>query len=284
MRQTAYLLGIMGMPVAHSISPDFHNRALARHQLCGHYFSWPVPPEKLEQALLAVRTLPVHGVSITLPHKERCLPLLDRVDALTERIGAVNTLYWEEDALCGTNTDVSGFAKALTPCKPALQTAFVLGAGGAACAVLVALQTLGLKQIWLSNRNAERGERLAQRLSLPECPIYCCPWELRAQKQAEIQADIVVNATSLGMSGAQCQNSPLAAEVWQNKAWRSEAGNGQRIACDIVYTPTQTLFLQDAARAGWHCVDGMSMFMEQACAQFALWTGLKPDGLASDSF
>lgn len=249
----ALLLGIVGQPLGHSLSPKLHNWALSELGLSGVYCRWELPPESLADMLVAVRTLPIHGLSVTIPHKEAIIELLDEVTPFARQVGAVNTLYWKDGALCGDNTDVEGF---LTPLRPheAFDSALVLGAGGAARAALAGLQSLGVPRIGICNRTASRARELAEVFH-----VQHLDWDERVA----FSPGLVVNTTPLGMSGKLEEASPWPADAWGDI----------RAAYDLVYNPLRTCFLLDATAAGVLAMEGLGMFIGQAQCQFKRWTG-----------
>ncbi len=262
-----YLYGIIGHPLGHSLSPLLHNWMLARAGHPGVFEAWPTPPEDLVKFVKRVRALPVHGLAVTIPHKTAVLPLLDGLTDEARAVGAVNTLFWREGALWGHNTDVTGFlaplrdfcAKNGTP-----RSALVLGAGGAANAVLYGLQSLGIKDIRFAARNERSGLDLAARFGA----VFTL-WEERAANPAQI----VVNATPLGMAGGAGEGeSPLS--VAEFSALNEGFAPDDCLAYDLVYNPLQTPFLLAAEAAGRAAQEGLTMLAAQGLAQFELWTGL----------
>jgi shikimate dehydrogenase len=239
-----------------------HNWALAQAGIAGAYLAWPLQAGRMPDFVNAVRTLNIQGVSVTIPHKEAIMPLLDSLTARARALGAVNTLYWDEGGLCGDNTDVEGFVAPLR--GSAFASALVLGAGGAARAALAGLRELGLPAVAVCNHNRERAQKLAEAFG-----AHCADWADRAA----YAADLVINATPLGMRGAHEGQSPLPPEAFT----RRQAGSG--MAYDMVYTPLTTRFLSEAEAAGWLTQDGLAMFIAQAQAQFRLWTGQEFSGV-----
>ena len=250
------LYGIVGCPLGHSLSPVLHNWALARAGAAAAYLAWPLPAGRMPDLVKAVRTLNIRGVSVTIPHKEAVMPLLDRLSARARALGAVNTLYWDNGSLCGDNTDVDGFVAPLR--GRAFSSALVLGAGGVARAALAGLRELGLPSIAVCNHNKERAQKLAE-----EFGARCADWEDRSAYEAEL----VINATPLGMLGAHEGRNPLPPEAFTRRYTTT------RMAYDLIYTPLTTRFLAEAEAAGWQTQDGLAMFIAQAQAQFRLWTG-----------
>ena len=250
------LYGIVGYPLGHSLSPVLHNWALDQAGIAGVYLAWPLPAGQLSDLVIAVRALNIRGVSVTIPHKEAIMPLLDRLSARARALGAVNTLYWDKGGLCGDNTDVDGF---VTPLRGRVFTsALVLGAGGAARAALAGLRELGLPAVAVCNHNRERAQTLAD-----EFGVRRADWEERGA----YEADLVINATPLGMRGTHEGSNPLPPEAFTRRYAK------MRMAYDLIYTPLTTRFLAEAEAAGWQTQDGLSMFIAQAQAQFRLWTG-----------
>ncbi len=259
----AFVAGVMGWPVGHSRSPRLHHYWLERHGLDGAYVPLPVETQYLEQALRALPVLGFRGVSLTLPHKEAALWLVDQVDPLARRVGAINTVVVREGGtLEGYNTDVYGFAENLRSSGFALmdKPAIVLGAGGAARSVVVALQDMGCPEIRIVNRSRQRAEQLAAGRG---DGIKIFDWNESAQALQE--AGLFVNATSLGMTGQpplEIDMSPLSAEAW---------------VTDVIYAPLETDVLRHARLRGLRAVDGLGMLLYQAQPAFHAWFGVKPD-------
>jgi len=250
------LYGIIGYPLEHSLSPLLHNWALEQGGIAGAYLPWPLHAGQMHDFVSAVRILNIQGASVTIPHKEAIMPLLDKLTTHARMVGAVNTLYWDNGALCGDNTDVDAFIAPLR--GRSLSSALVLGAGGVARAALAGLRELGLLNIAVCNHHKERAQKLAE-----EFGVECANWEERAQ----YGADLIVNATPLGMRGALEEKNPLPLEAFTRRR------AGSHMAYDIIYTPLTTHFLAEAEAVGWQVQDGLTMFIAQAQAQFRLWTG-----------
>jgi shikimate dehydrogenase len=255
---------VMGWPVAHSLSPALHNYWLKRHGIAGEYTRQAVPPAELAAALQGLRAGDWRGCNLTIPHKEAALPLLDRIDAAARRIGAVNTVVVEGGRLVGTNSDGFGFLENLRTAVPGFDAkagpAVVLGAGGAARAIVDALNEAGVPAIRLTNRSLERARALARSLG---GPIELVPWEERAA--ALDGAALLVNATSLGME----KNPPLDLDL----ARLPKAA----VVNDIVYAPLETPLLKAAQARGNHVVDGLGMLLHQGRPGFKLWFGVMPE-------
>ncbi len=246
------LYGIMGHPVAHSLSPTMHNSAFAHLGMNRVYVPFPV--EDVAAALNGFRALGVRGVSVTIPHKQAVIEYLDEIDPVAEKIGAVNTLLINEGQIKGFNTDWLGANRALEQELPlAGKKVLLLGAGGSARAIGFGLLEAGAEVI-IASRTQSSGEALATTLN--------CSWQPLAEAAA-ISSDALVNATSVGM-GAQIDASPIAVQALSNFP----------VVMDIVYAPLETRLLREARGAGCKGIDGLAMLLFQGVAQFELWTGV----------
>lgn len=249
--------GIIGYPLSHTLSPLLHTTAFREAGLPSVLVPWPIESARLPAFVGAVRLLRIRGVCVTIPHKERIIPLLDRVTDRAKAVGAVNLLYWDGDALCGDNTDVPGFVAPLRAGLPVpnARKALVLGAGGASRAVIAGLKSIGYDRVYIANRTEETARLLAS-----EFGLEVCPWDARG----EVDADLVVNTTPLGMAGKAEDDTPYPDAAFSGR---------KRVAYDIVYTPLRTRFLREAEEAGWRTISGLGMFIAQADFQFLTWTG-----------
>ena len=257
--------GVMGWPIDHSLSPALHGFWLTAHSVEGSYQRLPVPPDQLGNALRDLHEKGFAGVNLTVPHKEAALAFMQRVTPAARRIGAVNTVFIDNDgALTGTNTDAFGFINNLRARAPRWQgasgPAVVVGAGGAARAVCFALQNAGVPEIRIVNRTGARAQALAAALGAPLVPV---PWE--DAKDAFKGAALLVNTTTLGMKGQpplEIDLAPLPVTAVVN---------------DIVYVPLETPLLAAARARGNAAVDGLGMLLYQAQPSFAGWFGVKPE-------
>ena len=241
-------LGILGHPVGHSLSPAMHRAALAARGIAGSYERLDTPPERLRERLEEVRRH-FRGVNVTVPLKEQVLSLLDEVDPAARAIGAVNTVVVEKGRLVGYNTDAPGFLKSLEEAGVEGRRALVLGAGGAARAVVYALLRAGW-EVGVANRTRERAERLVAELG-----------GRVVGPEAAREADLVVNATSVGLEDPAA--TPLQAELFPQRGY----------AVDLVYRPLWTRFLREAKARGLGALDGLGMLLWQGAIAFELWTG-----------
>ena len=261
----AELAGVMGWPVAHSRSPRLHGYWLEQYGIDGAYVPLAVAPADLGAALAALPKLGFQGCNLTIPHKEAALPHMARLEESARLVGAVNTVVVEAGALVGSNTDISGFAENLKSgggpgdvTRPAL----VLGAGGAARAVLAALKALGFSSVFLVNRTPERAAALARDLHALGLTLMPRPWSERDALVRE--AALIVNTTSLGMSG----EPPLDLSL--------DGARDDAVVTDIVYTPLETSLLKSARTRGLRAIDGLGMLLHQARPGFHAWFGIDP--------
>mgnify|MGYP001024314078 CR=1 FL=1 len=264
---TAKLAGVMGWPVAQSRSPLMHNHWISTLGLEAAYVPMPVKPSDLEAALRALPKLGFQGVNLTVPHKETALKLVDSLDAAAKRIGAVNTIVVKEDgSIEGRNTDAYGFAESLDYVSGAESnagaTAVVLGAGGAARAIVAALVDEKCKVIRIANRSPEKAQAIAAQMKTSKVTIEVVPWDERSD--ALDGASLVVNTTLLGMRGQPTLELDLA-----------PLSQGA-IVCDIVYAPLETPLLTAARELGLTTLNGLRMLIEQARPGFEAWFGQKP--------
>ncbi len=258
------LAGVMGWPIAHSRSPLIHNHWLAERNMPGAYVPLAVPPEKLERALRALHPLGFAGVNLTIPHKTAACSIVDRLDHAARAIGAVNTIVVGEDGeLDGRNTDAFGFIESVREAQPNIDfsrgDAVVIGAGGAARAIVFGLLEAKVPRIRIVNRTIARSQSLARDFSRR---VEVVPWTSRGDTLAD--ASLVVQTTALGMQG----QPPLDLDL-------SKLPH-ECVVCDIVYTPRRTKFIDDAAARGNPVVEGLGMLLHQARPAFGAWFGDVP--------
>jgi shikimate dehydrogenase len=247
------LAGVLGHPVAHSRSPAMHNAAFRALGLDWRYVKLPVPPELFAETVRALPGSGYRGANVTIPHKLAALALADSAGAAATAVGAANTLTFEHGAIEADNTDAGGFLAALGD-PPAGLRALVLGAGGAARAVVWALLEAGAAEVSVWNRTPERADELAAVLGA------------RAVRRAE-PADVVVNATSVGLDAADSAADLPLGELGSPAA-----------AVDLVYRGdgAETPFAGWARAGGSRVVDGVEVLVRQGALSFARWTGLDP--------
>jgi shikimate dehydrogenase len=259
------LAGVIGSPIAHSKSPQLHGHWLKTYGLRGHYIPMDVSTDNLGQVLDALPKMGFVGVNITVPHKEKVMEFADLVTDRATLIGAANTLTFQKDGkLRADNTDGYGFFENLRQNAPNWNVkagpAAVLGAGGAARAVIASLLDAGVPHILLSNRTRVRAEALQSEFGKR---IEVVEW-VQAGNMLE-EAKTVVNTTSLGMLGKPPLRVPL-------DGLRKDA-----VVTDLVYAPLKTHLLAEAEKAGCATVDGLGMLLHQAVPAFERWFGVRPE-------
>ncbi len=260
-----FRLGILGYPLGHSMSPVFQQAALDHLGIDARYEAWPVP-EALAGQVAKLRQPEVLGANVTVPHKEAVLSLLDWISPWARQAGAVNTIVHRQGRLLGYNTDSHGFLQGLREAGFHGRGASVLliGAGGAAKGVGLALAYLGVARITIANRTRERAQELAALLSRHGPRTQVIPLEPEALGPAALASQLIVQSTTLGMKGGPGEGaSPLAAESIPREA----------LVYDLVYNPLETPLLREAKKAGARTVGGLPMLIHQGAAGFQLWTG-----------
>lgn len=264
---TTQLLGIIGYPVEHSLSPVMQNAALAHMGLDYVYVPFPIKPENLPQAIASFTAINnLVGFNVTIPHKQAIIPLLSQVSPIAQAVGAVNTVWRTENGWSGTNTDVEGFLAPLNNLSSRnwdQTVAVILGNGGAARAVVAGCAELGCAEIIVVGRDEQklnafldswRNSTLIERLSVHQ-------WQELPQLIS--QADLLVNTTPVGMH-LRVDESPVSADEMANL--RQGA-----IAYDLIYTPNPTQFLKLAQNRGAIAIDGLEMLVQQGAAALRIW-------------
>ncbi|MEA5505678.1 shikimate dehydrogenase [Halotia wernerae UHCC 0503] len=260
------LLGVIGHPVEHSLSPVMHNAAIAKLGLDYIYLPFPIAPENLEVAIAGFAAVGVVGFSVTIPHKQAIMPLLSEITPIAQAIGAVNTVSRRDHKWVGTNTDIEGF---IAPLQTRYQqdwshkTAIILGNGGSARAVVAGCHQLGFAKIYVLGRN------------VPKLQAFCNSWSdspieenLQVGTWDELaklipHADLLVNTTPIGMY-PKVDESPLSADEIKNLPPGA-------IAYDLIYIPQPTRFLQLAEKHGAIAINGLEMLVQQGVAALKIW-------------
>lgn len=264
-----YELGLVGYPLAHSLSPKIHQAALESLQLCGTYQLYPVPPDEsgksvLEQLVRKVRDGVIQGLNVTIPHKQNVLDYLDHLSPVAAAIGAVNTIYLDKATLVGENTDVPGFwldiSKYLGP-DDMERKGLILGAGGSARAVAFALLKAGF-EVTIASRRIAQALEIKDHFKLFQDRISVISWDSISEINAGMS--IIVNATPLGMH-PHTSTSPWPDGVPFPK---------DSLVYDLVYNPVETRLVKEARSQGVKAVGGLGMLVEQAALSFQQWTGL----------
>jgi len=269
-----YKLGLIGYPLGHSLSPKIHAAALRACDLTGDYSLFPIHPDDaqgLKDLLARVRADEIHGLNVTIPHKQNVIPLLDELTDVAKAIGAVNTIYLRDNKLIGHNTDAQGF---LTDLKRTTNSAFriphsalVLGAGGSARAVVYALLNDGWN-VTLASRRVEQAQQLAASFPNYQLPItnYADLRRFDGAQRKPSTFDLLVNTTPVGMS-PRVNESPLP----ENFSLPQGV-----IIYDLVYNPRETKLVKDARAQGLSATTGLGMLVEQAALAFEIWIGRTP--------
>jgi len=266
---SSFYLGLIGYPLGHSLSPKIHTAALKACGLEGSYSLFPIPPEDtqaLKDLLARIRSGEIHGLNVTIPHKQNVIPLLDELTPTAKAIGAVNTIYLRENKLIGDNTDAAGFLadikrtfdfSSFTRSVP--PSSLVLGAGGSARAVVYALLNDGWR-VTIAARRVEQAQELAKQFAGINVV------ELNFQTFQPSNLQLIINTTPTGMS-PNIETSPLPESTVLSKS---------TIVYDLVYNPRETKLVKDARAQGLSATTGLGMLIEQAALAFELWTGHTP--------
>jgi shikimate dehydrogenase len=265
MAEDFILAGVMGWPIAQSRSPILHNYWIDKYKLNGRYVPLAVRPERLSDAIRGLPALGFRGCNLTMPHKQLAMTMVDSVTDTAKRIGAVNCIIVGEDSkVSGTNNDGNGYVLSVQEVapqwKPSDGPIAILGAGGAARAIIVALIERGASEIRLINRTFEKAERLAKDFGLAIKPIA---WDKRGDAIADVA--LLTNATNQGMIG----HPPL--EISLDKL------SSRTLVSDLIYVPPETPFLIAAKARGNVIVNGVGMLLHQARPAFQAWFGIMPE-------
>lgn len=263
--------GVIGYPLTTSLSPAIFQAAFSTAGVEASYEAWPATSDQLEGRINALRGDELLGANVTIPHKEAVMPLLDRLDEVAERAGAVNTIAQQDGDLVGYNTDVSGFDRALREdggFDPKGKRVAILGAGGAARAVALALVQAQASYVMLTGRRPQRLEGIVRglrALTAAGTTAMWCSWQDGVFMTFIPKADLLVNCTPVGSRGSDSEGqSPIQAEYLP-------ADGG--LVFDLVYDPTETALLKDAKKRGAKTVSGLGMLVYQAAESFRIWTG-----------
>lgn len=262
------LAGLIGYPVAHSVSPAFQQAAFDALGIDARYERWLTEEQEIPDRLALLRGPPYLGANVTVPHKERVVELLDELEPAARQAGAVNTIVQRGGRLLGANTDVEGFIRALRErggFDPRGARVLILGAGGAARAVAFALAEAGAVQIRVANRHHARAARLVDDLRPKSAPrLEAVSWNAATTNFELRSADLLVHCTTLGLAGSpQASSSPIA----------DGALHPEIFVCDIVANPLVTPLMRQAVAAGAPHLGGLPMLVYTGAAAFERWTG-----------
>jgi shikimate dehydrogenase len=260
-------LGIIGYPISHSISPVFQQAALDYLHIDATYQAWEVAPGEVKQFVQGLRRPEMLGINVTVPHKEAVIPYLDEFDASATAAGAVNTIVNRGGRLSGHNTDGSGFLRALRDTggfDPQGRRVLILGAGGAARGVALALILAGVGHLTIANRTLSRTDVFLKLANVHGTAAQAIPLGGAALTAAAASADLIVNCTTIGMSHGPDEAGTLLSQ---------EQIPSTVLLNDLVYNPLETPLLREAAQAGARTLGGVHMLVYQGAASFEMWTG-----------
>jgi shikimate dehydrogenase len=265
---TTKLVGIIGWPVEHSLSPAMHNAAFAELGLDWAYLPLPVYPDHLGDAIRGLQATGFSGANVTVPHKQAVMQYLDDISHDAQVIGAVNTISIRDGQLFGDNTDAPGFLQSLRDAgfETDEARAAVVGAGGAARAVVHALSQAGVRQLTLFSRRREQAEQLCKDISRFHPNTQFVAHSLTELGAAKAHIDLLVNTTPVGM-WPDTEHSP----------WPQDTPMPARaFVCDLIYNPADSLFLRQARAAGAVTLNGLGMLVAQGALAFETWTDIPP--------
>jgi shikimate dehydrogenase len=260
--------GLFGYPVRHSFSPAMHNAAFKKLGLNSVYLAFDVKPSQINDAVKSIIPIGLGGVNLTIPHKERVLTYLDRLDSRARLIGAVNTIVRRDGQLVGYNTDGIGLVIALKKdlrLNPKGKSIFILGAGGAAKAIAIQLASQGAAQIILTDLIYRRAQDLSLKIrhSFPACRVRVSSSETRKISKNIKDCNLLINATPVGMKNS----DPLLVD--------SDSLSPHLAVYDLIYNPSETKLLRSARLKKLKVANGLGMLLYQGAASFELWTGRK---------
>ena len=259
--------GVIGWPVRHSLSPPMHNAAFAALGLNWVYVPFAVAPERVGEAMAAVQALDLAGLNVTIPHKMAVLEHLDELGPEAEALQAANTIILREGRLIGRNTDGAGFLRSLREIggEVAGRPVALIGAGGSARSVALAVCQAGASRLSIVNRTVSKAEALAEMIGrlAPACRIEAVALEDSAAQEAVSGAEVVIDSTAVGMYPHH-EVAPVVPADWLQD---------HQIVCDLTYNPRQTTLLRAAAGRGARTLDGTGMLVHQGALAFEYWTG-----------
>lgn len=260
------IFGVVGYPIAHSMSPDMQNDSFKHLGIKATYLPFAVRSEDLQDAVKGMKAIGIQGFNITIPHKTDIIPFLDKIDSLAAEIGAVNTVKLEDGAYVGYNTDGLGFVKGIKEqlrSSLAEQKVLIIGAGGAARAIYYSLLQEGARHVDIANRTISKAEELVWKKTYK---VRSSIFTIAEAEKRLAEYTLIINTTSIGMQ-PNIDEAPISLENIQS----------QCLVSDIIYNPLQTKLLQEAEKKGVLTQNGIPMFVYQGALAFQLWTGKQPD-------
>ena len=253
---------VIGNPIEHSLSPTVHQHWFEKNNVKATYEKKLLEVKDLKNIIKDIKNDHVTGINVTVPFKQKIIPLLDELSIVAQSTLSVNTIYKNNNKVIGDNTDVGGFQKSLTDSisKESIKSALLIGAGGVAPSIVYALKTLGIEQIFITNRTVEKIVNLQEKFGPLLTKIV---WEDLSKQQLNV--DIIINATSLGLNNNHMVDLNF-----------SSIDKKKPIFYDVIYNPSETRLLQKAKKHGCHTINGMKMFLYQAQLAFEIWNQIKP--------
>lgn len=265
------IFGVIGYPIAHSMSPDMHNDSFKHLGIQATLLPFAIRSEDLQDAVKGMKAIGIQGFNVTIPHKTDIMPFLDKIDSLAAEIGAVNTVKLEDGAYVGYNTDGLGFVKGIKEqlrSSLAEQKVLIIGAGGAARGIYYSLLQEGARQVDVANRTISKAEELgAEKIGAEKtCKVQSSIFTIEEAEKRLAEYTLIINTTSIGMQ-PNIDEAPISLDNIQS----------QSLVSDIIYNPLQTKLLQEAEKKGAFTQNGIPMFAYQGALAFQLWTGKQPD-------
>ncbi|MFW6022184.1 MAG: shikimate dehydrogenase [Halanaerobiaceae bacterium] len=262
------IVGLIGYPLGHSISPLLHNYTIETEKMNYIYLPFSIKPENLQEGIEGMRALNIRGVNVTIPYKEKVIPMLDELDPLASRVGAVNTIVNDDGFLTGYNTDVTGLLRMIKRdgnFQIKGKKAVIVGAGGAARAAGISILSEGISEVYLLNRTLARAEILAGEWSdyYPSVDINVVELDEKKYKIFIDEIDIIIDTTPVGMS-PDIDVPPVIGKEYINK---------NMLVVDLVYNPEETTLIKVARDVGANHLNGLGMLLYQGIESFKLWTG-----------
>ena len=253
---------VIGNPIEHSLSPTVHQHWFEKNNVKATYEKKLLEAKDLKNIIKDIKNDHVTGINVTVPFKQKIIPLLDELSTVAQSTLSVNTIYKKNNKVIGDNTDVGGFQKSLMDniSKESIKSALLIGAGGVAPSIVYALKTLGIEQIFITNRTVEKIVNLQEKFGPLLTKIV---WEDLSKQQLNV--DIIINATSLGLNNNHMVDLNF-----------SSINKKKPIFYDVIYNPSETRLLQKAKKHGCHTINGMKMFLYQAQLAFEIWNQIKP--------
>ncbi len=252
---------VIGNPIKHSLSPLVHNYWISKAKIQARYEKKQIEEKQLPQVIEGIRENKISGVNVTVPFKQKIIPLLDELTEIARSTNSVNILYKKNNKIIGDNTDVFGFKSSLQDQRPntKMKSALLIGAGGVAPSIIFALKELNFEEIYLSNRTSHKFDTFKNKFG----PILKeLAWENLEHQNTPV--DLVINATSLGLNDQ------------DQIPFNFETINKNIIFYDVIYNPEQTNFLKKAKSKGHICINGLMMFLYQAQLSYKIWFDAEP--------